>query len=109
MAVELSNFDAAKYFTDPKGQAELLTDAFDTGDATYIKNALNTVARARYDAGRAGYGDQASATLPRLKRGRQSNIGHAVEINRCSGLSHFDQSRRKCYSIDQLTPPSAGW
>jgi probable addiction module antidote protein len=47
MAVELSNFDAAKYFTDPEGQAELLTDAFDTGDATYIKNALNTVARAR--------------------------------------------------------------
>ena len=47
MALKLKRFDAAKYFDTPEAQAELLEDAFATGDTRYIANALGTVARAR--------------------------------------------------------------
>ena len=47
MALETLPFDAATYLVDPKAQAELLTDALETGDASYIANALGTIARAR--------------------------------------------------------------
>ena len=47
MATETLPFDAAQYFKDPDDQRELLIDAFASGDATYIKTALGTVARAR--------------------------------------------------------------
>ena len=40
-------FDAAEYIDTPEAQAELLADAFETGDAAYIANALGVVARAR--------------------------------------------------------------
>lgn len=40
-------FDPAEYLTDADSQTELLTDAFASGDATYITNALGIVARAR--------------------------------------------------------------
>jgi probable addiction module antidote protein len=40
-------FDAAEYLDDPKSQAELLSDAFNSGDAGYIAHALGVVARAR--------------------------------------------------------------
>jgi probable addiction module antidote protein len=40
-------FDAAEYLDDAESQAELLADAFETGDAGYIANALGVVARAR--------------------------------------------------------------
>jgi probable addiction module antidote protein len=40
-------FDASEYLDDPQSQAELLADAFETGDATYITHALGVVARAR--------------------------------------------------------------
>lgn len=47
MAIETYPFDAAKYLTTPESQADLLADAFDSGDAAYIANALGVVARAR--------------------------------------------------------------
>lgn len=47
MALKTKPFDAARYLTSPKLQAELLSDAFASGDAGYIANALGTVARAR--------------------------------------------------------------
>jgi probable addiction module antidote protein len=47
MAIETFPFDAAKYLTTPEAQADLLADAFDSGDARYIANALGIVARAR--------------------------------------------------------------
>ena len=47
MALKLKRLDAAKYFDTPEAQAELLEDAFATGDTRYIANALGTVARAR--------------------------------------------------------------
>lgn len=40
-------FDAARYLTSPEAQAELLSDALESGDAGYIANALGVIARAR--------------------------------------------------------------
>jgi len=40
-------FDPATYLADPADQAELLSDALATGDASYIAHALGTIARAR--------------------------------------------------------------
>lgn len=47
MATETIPFDAAEYIDTPEAQAELLHDAFETGDPAYIAIALGTVARAR--------------------------------------------------------------
>jgi probable addiction module antidote protein len=45
--IETLPFDAAEYLDTPESQAELLADAFETGDAHYITVALGVVARAR--------------------------------------------------------------
>jgi probable addiction module antidote protein len=47
MAIETTPFDAAELLDDPTSQAELLADAFESGNATYIAQALGVVARAR--------------------------------------------------------------
>jgi probable addiction module antidote protein len=47
MTTKTIPFDAAEYLDDPQSQAELLADAFESGDATYITHALGVVARAR--------------------------------------------------------------
>jgi probable addiction module antidote protein len=47
MAIKTKPFDAAEYLDDAESQAELLSDAFDNGDAGYIRHALGVVARAR--------------------------------------------------------------
>ena len=47
MLLETVPFDSAKYLTDPLDQAELIAEAFASGDAAVIRNALNLVARAR--------------------------------------------------------------
>lgn len=47
MAIKTKPFDAAEYLDDPASQAELLADALETGDSTYITHALGVVARAR--------------------------------------------------------------
>jgi len=47
MALETVAFDAAEFLDDEASQAELLADAFETGNAAYIANALGVVARAR--------------------------------------------------------------
>lgn len=47
MAIETMPFDAAEYIDTPEAQAELLSDAFESGDAAYIAAALGTVARAK--------------------------------------------------------------
>lgn len=40
-------FDASKYLDDAVSQAELLADALENGNQTYITHALGIVARAR--------------------------------------------------------------
>nr|WP_299507419.1 addiction module antidote protein [uncultured Rhizobium sp.] len=47
MAVETIPFDASEFFLDTEAQAALLTDAFETGDAAYIANALGVIAKAK--------------------------------------------------------------
>jgi probable addiction module antidote protein len=40
-------FDPAKYLASEESQVELLSDALQSGDLEYIKNAIGIVARAR--------------------------------------------------------------
>lgn len=47
MPLETLPFDAAPYFHTPEAQAELLAEAFQTGEPRYIAVALRTVARAK--------------------------------------------------------------
>ena len=47
MATETVPFDAARYLERPEAQAELIADAFETGEASYIAAALGVIARAR--------------------------------------------------------------
>ena len=47
MALETLPFDASRFMERPEAQAELLAEAFETGDANYITLALGVVARAR--------------------------------------------------------------
>ena len=47
MATKTMPFDAARYLASPEAQAELLSDALETGDAGYIAHALGLIARAR--------------------------------------------------------------
>ena len=47
MGLTTKPFDAAEYLDDAESQAELLSDAFESGDAGYVAHALGVVARAR--------------------------------------------------------------
>jgi probable addiction module antidote protein len=46
MTIKTTPFDPAKYLTEPQGQAELLADALENGNASYIADALGIIARA---------------------------------------------------------------
>ena len=45
--IELLPFEPEKHFTTPASQADLLIDAFESGDAAYLADAIGIVARAR--------------------------------------------------------------
>jgi len=47
MATRTIPFDAARYLGSAEAQAELLTDALESGNAGYVANALGVIARAR--------------------------------------------------------------
>ena len=47
MSLETVPFDAAEYFPDTASQAELISNALESGNSGYIAAALGTVARAR--------------------------------------------------------------
>lgn len=47
MAIETVPFDASRYLESPEAQAELITDAFTSGDAGYIAAAIGVIARAQ--------------------------------------------------------------
>lgn len=47
MSLKTTPLDAAAYLDTSESQAELISDAFETGDAGYIAHALGVVARAR--------------------------------------------------------------
>ena len=58
-------FDAAEHLTSARAQRELLVDALETGDASYIAAALGAVARAR---GMAKIAEAAGLRAPRSTR-----------------------------------------
>ncbi|HEY8213483.1 MAG TPA: addiction module antidote protein [Methylocystis sp.] len=45
--IETTPFDPAKYLDTEDSQLELLADAFESGNAAYVADALGVVARAR--------------------------------------------------------------
>lgn len=47
MSIETVPFDATKYFRTEEAQAELLAEAFETGDVAIIVHSLGIVARIR--------------------------------------------------------------
>ena len=47
MATKTLPFDAARYLVSAEAQAELLSDALETGNAGYIAHSLGVIARAR--------------------------------------------------------------
>ena len=47
MTIETELFDASEFLTSPESQSELLADAFESGDATYIAHALGVIAKAK--------------------------------------------------------------
>ena len=47
MTFKTHPFEAARYLGSRKAQAELLTDALESGDAGYIATALGVIARAQ--------------------------------------------------------------
>lgn len=47
MVTKTIPFDAARYLGSAEAQAELLTDALESGDASYVANTLGIIARAR--------------------------------------------------------------
>ncbi|RXH16324.1 putative addiction module antidote protein [Bradyrhizobium guangzhouense] len=47
LALKTTPFDAAEYLDTPEAQAEFITAALETGDAAFIRDSVNTVARAR--------------------------------------------------------------
>lgn len=63
MTIKTTIFDASEYLHDPEAQAELLADAFETGDHAYITHALGVVARAR---GMSGIAKDAGVTREAL-------------------------------------------
>ena len=65
MARQTTVFDAAEYLDDPQSQAEVLADAFESGNAAYIANALGVVARAR---GMSAVAKEAGVTREALYR-----------------------------------------
>jgi probable addiction module antidote protein len=59
-------FDAAKYLTSPEAQTELLAEAIESGDPSFIANALGTIARAR---GMSKIAKEAGVTREALYKG----------------------------------------
>ena len=63
MAIETEPFDASEFLTTPESQAELLADAFESGNAAYIAHALGVIAKAK---GMTGVSREAGVTREAL-------------------------------------------
>ena len=63
MTVETLPFDASEFLKSPEAQAELIADAFESGDVAYIAHALGIVAKAR---GMTGIAKDAGVTREAL-------------------------------------------
>ena len=63
--LRIAPLDLAEYMTDTETQAEVLTDALESGDAAYVAHVLGTIARAR---GMAGVAKEAGLSRESLYR-----------------------------------------
>lgn len=70
MAIETVPFDASEFLGRPSSQAELLADAFESGNAAYIAHALGVVAKAR---GMTSVAREAGVTREALYRALSEN------------------------------------
>jgi probable addiction module antidote protein len=70
MAIETIPFDTSEFVGTPEAEAELLADALETGDASYIAHALGVVARAR---GMSSIAKEAGVTREALYRALSEN------------------------------------
>jgi probable addiction module antidote protein len=68
MPLKTAPFEPEKYLTTPQAQREFLKDAFASGDAGYIADALGIIARAR--------GAAEIASSAGLTREIRSRLGH---------------------------------
>ena len=90
MAIRTIPFDAAPYLTNRKAQAELLSDAIESGNAGYIANALGTIARAQ---GMAAVAKEAGITREALYKSLSSvgdpRLSTLLGVTRALGLKLF--------------------
>lgn len=70
MAVETFPYDTSELAATPEAQMELLADAMETGDASYIAHALGIVARAR---GMSAIAKEAGVTREALYKALSEN------------------------------------
>lgn len=76
-----SKFDAADYLKSPQAIADYLSEAFETGDETFIAEALGTVARAKGMAGIASETGLSREGLYRsLSSGGRPELATAMKV-----------------------------
>ena len=87
MAIKTARFDAAKYLGSREAQAELLSDALESGDAGYIAAALGTIARAR---GMSAVAEETGLSRPALyaalKEGGNPTLDTVMRVARVVGV-----------------------
>lgn len=87
MATKLTRYDPAEDLGDPNDQAELIAEAFATGDPAFIKAALNTAARAQnmsQIAERAGITRQ--ALYKALSEGGDPKLSTLLGVTKAMGI-----------------------
>ena len=87
MPLETVPFDATRYFRTPEAQAELLADAFASGEAGYIAAALGTIARIR---GMTALAQEAGLTRQGLHKALNTDgdpkLSTLIEVARALGF-----------------------
>jgi probable addiction module antidote protein len=87
MAIRTKAFDAAKYFTSPEDQAELIADALETGEPGYIVDAIGVVAKARGMTDIANeIGVSRTSLYAALKEGGNPGFGTVIKVMRSLGI-----------------------
>jgi len=87
MAIKTRVFDAAVYLDDEEAIAEYLTAALETGDASFIADALGVVARAKgmtRIAEDAGLGRE--SLYKALREGANPELATVLRVIRALGL-----------------------
>ncbi len=87
MALKIKRFDASKHFDTPEAQARLIDDAFQSGNAGYIANALGVIARAKGMTNLANEtGLSRQALYAALSEGGNPSLDTIVKVTRALGI-----------------------